>query len=203
MKELEKTKRISIATTLFILAVLIGLFTFQRPKNTFVHTTQKTLEKISDQSYLTSISEINNPKYVFVDVRSAYEFEKGSLKNAININTPDFLAEKNLKVFQELKNTEKTIVLYGKNPEEVNLPFLLLYQLGFDNVKLLTIELDYVQNRLFTKNSDVEISKNNIAAFIGASQKNAGVKTKITKTKPLQKKIVVRKKKKRTAEGGC
>lgn len=203
MKELEKTKRISIATTLFILAVLIGLFTFKRPKNTFVYTTKNTLEKISDQNYLTSISEINNPKYVFVDIRSAYEFEKGSLKNAINIHTPDFLADGNLKVFKELKNDGKTIVLYGKNPEEVNLPFLLLYQLGFDNVKLLTIDLDYVQNSLFTKNTTVEVSKNNIAAFINASQKNAGLQTKITKAKSTRKKIVVRQKKKKAAEGGC
>ncbi|WP_397445769.1 rhodanese-like domain-containing protein [Polaribacter sp. R77954] len=202
MKELEKTKRISIATTLFILAVLIGLFTFKRPKNTFAHTTKNTLEKISDQNYLTSISEMNNPKYIFIDIRNAYEFEKGSLKNAINIHTPDFLAEENLEVFKELKNTEKTMVLYGKNPEEVNLPFLLLYQLGFDNVKLLAVELDYVQNILFTKKTTVEVSKNNIAAFINTSRKNTGINAKITK-KPVQKKIIVRQKKKKAAEGGC
>jgi len=45
MKELEKTKRISIAATLFILAVIIGLLTYKRPKNIYAINTKDTLEK--------------------------------------------------------------------------------------------------------------------------------------------------------------
>ena len=134
MKELEKTKRISIATTLFILAVLIGLLTYKRPKNTYAYNTKSTLENLSNTNYLTDLKDINND--VLIDIRSAFEFEKGHLENAINIHTPDFLNEDNLSIFKELKENNKTAILYGKNPEEVNLPFLLLHQLGYDNMKL-------------------------------------------------------------------
>ena len=201
MKELEKTKRISIATTLFILAVLIGLLTYKRPKNTYAYNTKSTLENLSNTNYLTDLKDINND--VLIDIRSAFEFEKGHLENAINIHTPDFLNEDNLSIFKELKENNKTAILYGKNPEEVNLPFLLLHQLGYDNMKLLTVELDYYQNKLITKNSSVEAYKADVATFITKSRKNAGNTTIIEQRIPSKKKIIVRQKKKKTAEGGC
>ena len=202
MKEREKTKRISIATTLFILAVLIGLLTYKRPINTYAFNSKRTLENLYNTNYLTDLQGINNTD-VLIDIRSAFEFEKGHLENAINIHTPDFLNEDNLSIFKELKEGNKTAILYGKNPEEVNLPFLLLHQLGYDNMKLLTVELDYYQNKLITKNSSVETSKADVAAFISESRKNAGNTTIIEQKIPSKKKIIVRQKKKKTAEGGC
>ena len=201
MKELEKTKRISIATTLFILAVLIGLLTYKRPINTYAFNTKSTLENLSNTDYLTDLKDINND--VLIDIRSAFEFEKGHLENAINIHTPDFLNEDNISIFKELKESNKTAILYSKNPEEVNLPFLLLHQLGYDNIKLLTVELDYYQNKLITKNCDIETYKADVAAFISESRKNAGNTTIIEQRIPSKKKIIVRQKKKKTAEGGC
>ena len=173
MKELEKTKRISIATTLFILAVLIGFLTYKRPKNTYPSSTKNTLEKIADHNYFININDINNKNILLIDTRGAFEFEKGSIENTINIHTPDFLNDENLELFKEAKEADKTIVLFGKNPEEVNLPFLLLYQLGFDNLKLLTVELAYYQNKLIVKNNDVEISKDDVLAFINEFVKNS------------------------------
>ena len=202
MKELEKTKRISIATTLFILAVLIGLFTFKRPKNTFVYTAQQTLEKLAQHKYLASISEISDTNNVLIDIRNTFEFEKGSLNNAINIQPSEFLSEENLNLFKTFKKENKTVLLFGNNPEEVNLPYLLLSQLGYDNIKLLTLEIKYIQNNFFTKNNPVETYKNDINAFINESLKNSGSKI-INKPKPKKKRIVVRQKKKKTAEGGC
>lgn len=202
MKELEKTKRISIATTLFILAVLIGLFTFKRPKNTFVYRSQQTLEKLAQHKYLASISEISDTNNVLIDIRNTFEFEKGSLNNAINIQPSEFLSEENLNLFKTFKKENKTVLLFGNNPEEVNLPYLLLSQLGYDNIKLLTLEIKYIQNNFFTKNSPVETYKNDINAFINESLKNSGSKI-INKPKPKKKRIVVRQKKKKTAEGGC
>ena len=202
MKELEKTKRISIATTLFILAVLIGLLTYKRPINTYAFNTKSTLENLSNTNYLTGLKDINNDD-VLIDIRGAFEFEKGHLENAINIHTPDFLNEDNLSIFKELKESNKTAVLYGKNPEEVNLPFLLLHQLGYDNMKLLTVELDYYQNKLITKNCDIETSKADITTFINESIKNADTNAVIQKVNSPKKTIIVRQKKKKTAEGGC
>lgn len=203
MKELEKTKRISIVSILFILAVLIGLFTYKRPKNTYAFTTKSTLEKLSNDNYFISLNDTNTQNNVLIDVRNAYEFEKGHLYNAININTPDLLNDENLELLKEYKNTNKTVVLYGNNPQEINLPFLLLYQLGYDNIKLLPIEITYHQNKLITKKYDVETSKTNIKDFINQSIKNADSDAIIPNANPIKKTIVVRQKKKKKAEGGC
>ena len=143
MKELEKVKRISIASTLFILAVLIGVLTYERPENLYAMTTKSTLEHLTNSDYLMSINDINSPDIALVDVRSPYEFEKGHLENAINISTPEILEEKNKEIFQELKDSKKVAVLYGKDLEEANIPFLLLYQLGYDNLKMLSVDNMY------------------------------------------------------------
>lgn len=203
MKELEKTKRISIATTLFILAVIIGLFTFKRPKNTYAFNTESTLKNLSSKNYFINLKDINYKNDVLIDIRSTYDFEKGHIENAINIHTPDFLNKDNLNTFKELKESNKTAILYGKNPEEVNLPFSLLHQLGYDNSKLLTVELDYYQNKLIVKKCDIETSIADVTAFINQSIKKVDKNAVIKKVKPPKKKIIVRQKKKKTAEGGC
>lgn len=204
MKELEKTKRISIASTLFILAVLIGLLTYKRPKHMYTINTQKTLEKITNNQFLVTLESINNPDYIPIDVRSPNEFEKGHLENAINIHTPEILDETNSVFFKELKESNKTALLYGNNPHEANVPFLFLYQLGYDNIKLLVIQNSYSQNKLISKNYEIEKSEIDIRAFINESVKKSNVKV-ITKKiiKPAKKIIPVQKKKKKIPEGGC
>lgn len=204
MKELEKTKRISIAATLFILAVIIGLLTYKRPKNIYAINTKDTLEKITSENYYLTLEELKNPDYVLIDIRNQYEFEKGHLENAINIYAAEILSEDNSKVFDELKESKKTAVLYGNNPQEVNAPFLILYQLGYDNIKLLAIENSYLQNKLISKNVVIEKSEADVTAFINESVKKANtVETVKVVVAPPKKVITVEKKKKAAAEGGC
>lgn len=203
MKELEKVKRISIASTLFILVVLIGLLTYKRPKYMYVFNTKSTLEKLTSDHYIITLNDLNNPDYVLIDVRNQFEFEKGHLENAINIYTPDILSDENSDLFEELKETNKTAVLYGNNPQEVNAPFLILYQLGFDKIKLLAIENNYLQNKLITKTSDIEKSEADISTFINKSRENASIEPIAENILKSPKKIITVKKKKKVAEGGC
>jgi rhodanese-related sulfurtransferase len=204
MKELEKTKRISIAATLFILAVIIGLLTYKRPKNIYAINTKDTLEKITSENYYLTLEELKNPDYVLIDIRNQYEFEKGHLENAINIYAAEIISEENIKVFDELKESKKTPVLYGNNPQEVNASFLILYQLGYDNIKLLAIENSYLQNKLISKNVVIEKSEADVTAFINESVKKSNtVETVKAVTVPPKKVITVEKKKKAAAEGGC
>ena len=206
MKELEKTKRISIASTLFILAVLIGLLTYKRPKNTYALNTKQALEKITNDDFFVTLESINNPDYVLIDIRSQNEFDKGHLENAINIYTPDILNEANSALFKELKASNKVGILYGNTPQEANVPFIFLYQLGYDNLKLLTIKNSFSQNKLITKTCDIEKLEADIPAFINESVKNSKVKANTKKTippRPAKKIISVLKKKKKVPEGGC
>lgn len=204
MKELEKTKRISIASTLFILAILIGVLTFERPKNTYALNTKSTLEKLTTNDYFISVNEIKRENFKLIDIRSQYDYDKGHIENAINMASSDIITEENQALLTELKNSNKTAVIYGNKPAQANIPFLILYQLGFDNIKLLPVELDYYQNKLIVSPTEVEKSKQDIKSFIEESVKNAKVEAPVNVVKPIKKKVVVvQKKKKKAPEGGC
>jgi len=205
MKELEKTRRISIAAVLFILVIIIALLSYKRPKHVYALNTQHTLEKITTDNYFVTLDEIQNPNYVLIDIRDQFDYEKGHLEGAVNIYTPELLSEINSDVLNELKENNKTIVLYGNNPTEANSPFLLLYQLGYTNIKILLINSIYSQNKLITKNTTIEKSVADINAFIKESKKNASksLKPKQEVKKPLKKITPIKKKKKMPVEGGC
>lgn len=206
MKELEKTKRISIATTLFILIVLVALLAYKRPKLLYTLNTNHTLENLVSEDFFINLNDINNANYVLIDIRNQFEFEKGHLENAVNIPTAEILSEFNIDVFNELKEKNKTAILYGGNPNEVNAPFLVLYQLGYDNLKMLLVENSYLQNKLISKNVEIEKSVADVNAFIAASVKKAAKVAKqkvVVRKKPKKKIITVKKKKKAPAEGGC
>ncbi|WP_372757832.1 rhodanese-like domain-containing protein [Mariniflexile sp.] len=205
MKEMEKIQRISIVSILFILAVIIGLLTYKRPKNTFTINTKPSLEKLTSENFFVSLENGNVSNYQLIDIRNVYEFEKGHLNNAINIPTPDILDTENLQIFKQLKNKNKTAVLYGENPQEVNPVFLILYQMGYDNIKILKAENSYSQNKLITKNCEIENYEKDITAFINESVKAAEViPEKIKKVAPPVKKIIIlEQKKKKAPEGGC
>jgi len=203
MKELEKIKRISIASTLFILAVLIGVLTFERPKNMYAFNTENTLGTLTTTSYLISMDELDKNNSVLIDVRSQYEYEKGHLENAINMALPEILTEENQLILNDLKDG-KTMVVYGKNVQEANMPFLMLYQLGFTNIKLLSVKLDYLQNKLIVSKEEVEKPVSNIQDFINESVKNSKKPIVLEKVKAEPKRVItVQKKKKKPVEGGC
>lgn len=214
MKEVEKVKRISVGLILFILVIAVGFVACDRPKSLYAMNADETLANLTTSNYFTPIEDIKHPDLILVDIRSPYEFEKGHLENAINIPTSVVLEEENKASFTQWKESEKAVVLYGKDIEEANIPFLFLYQLGYDNLRLLNAENTFSQNELVTHPSDIEKLKANIKAFIDESIEKSKVKVvkkqkvvapkKVTPKEVTPKEVIpVKKKKKRPVEGGC
>ncbi len=203
MKELEQTKRISIASVLFILIILIGLLTYKRPKYIYELTPQQAVENVVSANFLISLNNIPTTDAAIIDIRSPFEFQKGHLENAINIQAAEILNEENKIIFDKFKDENTTAVLYGANPNEALAPYMVLNQLGYTNLKIATINLNYTQNKLVTQNATLEQSEADVNAFIAASLKKAMITPK--KVTPVQPKKVIpmRKKKKTAAEGGC
>jgi rhodanese-related sulfurtransferase len=203
MKELEKTKRISVASVLFILIILIGLLSYKRPKHIYSVNPQNTLENIVANNFLISLNEILELDAVLIDIRSRFEFEKGHLENAINMYAPEILSDDNTEIFNQLKEEGTTVILYGTTPNEALPSYLILSQLGVPNLKILTVENSYVNNKLISKNVELEKPVADVNAFINESIKKASAKPKpVIKSTP-KKVIAVKKKKKMPAEGGC
>ena len=188
------------------------MLSFKRPKNLYIFNTVETLEKIGSENLFVSLDEINKPDYVLVDVRKHHDYNRGHLENAININSAAILDDENIGIFKELQNTNKTIVLYGKNPEQAIAPHMILYQLGYTNIKVLPIENSYDHNKLITKTVEVEKYANDIKGFIAESVKKTAEAAKAAEVvekpkvvvKPQPKKVItIEKKRKAPVEGGC
>lgn len=210
MKELEENKRIPIGFTLFLLVLIIVLFIYKRPNYLFKEKTVNNLEElINTEDYIISLNDIYHPDIVLVDTRDESEFKKAHLENAINISSPAILDKANIAIFDKLKSEHKTVVLYGNNPNEVSGPFMVLYQLGYNNMKLLASENSYYQNNIFAKRVEIEKSKHDVNAFIAQSieiaNKSLVQKIVVKKPTPVKPKIEIKveEKKKPPMGGGC
>lgn len=204
MKELERTKRISISAVLFLLVILIGFLTFKRPEYVFKKNTASTLEKIIKKDYILSLNDLDtldSSQYAIIDIRSNYEYAKGHIQDAVNITSHDIFTSSNMEFLDYLKANGQSIILYGKDPDNANTGWMLLYQLGYDNVKILCIQTDYIDETFQIKNAPLERPNMNFAQVMESAKSDKSEST--IKEKPKKKVVPVQKKKKRMPEGGC
>jgi len=202
MKELEKTKRISFSAIIFILAVLIGVLSFKKPKNIFKKDNNITLKHIVSQDFIISSKDLNSKskkQLALIDVRNRFEYNKGHLKNAKNIYTANLLQKANKKYLKKLEAENKTIVLYASTPNKASGPWMLLTQVGYKNVKILCVQTNYNNNKFTTSDYPLEKPQYDYAAFMKKASKSSGIKPK----KRQRKVVKLVKKKKKVAEGGC
>jgi len=210
MKELERTKRISVSAVLFLLIIVIGVLSFRKPKYVFENNTETTLNKIMEKDYILTqdqLKTIDASQYVLVDVRSNFEYVKGHINNAVNISAHQAFSDENTDFLKKLKNSDKTIVIYGENPDEADSAWMLLYQLGYENVKILCVETFYKDNKFQVKDYALEKPSVDYAKIMNAAKKsssNQKESTKVKTPKKEPKKVTPKpKKKKRVPEGGC
>ncbi|MFK5879329.1 MAG: rhodanese-like domain-containing protein [Flavobacteriaceae bacterium] len=203
MKELERTKRISISAVLFLLVIVIAVLAFEKPEYVFEKNTAETLEKIVAKDYILSKSDLENiaeSEYVIVDIRSNYEYAKGHMDGALNISTHEVFKEETTSLFNEIRDSGKTVILYGDKADNANSAWMLLYQLGYENIKVLCVATSFVDNQFQVKSIDLEKPMVNYAKVI---QSLMGEKATVVEVKKPKKVITAPKKKKRVPEGGC
>jgi rhodanese-related sulfurtransferase len=75
--------------------------------------------------------------YVFIDIRTPYDYVKGHIEGAVNLPSNSILTTEAQEVFEKLNDAKTTTILYGNSQNQANTPWLLLKQLGFDNVRIL------------------------------------------------------------------
>jgi len=207
MKELEKTKRISISAILFILVIIIGVLTMKKPDITYVNCMNKSLANLIENPLIITLDNYKNNKEnsIIIDIRSGFEFSKGHMDNAINMPIASLLNPKNIAVFEKAQEEEQSIVLYGANPMEANKASTFLRQIGYLNSKVLDINVTFEKYALSTKNVKTGDLIADIPTFIKKSNERKKVIIKKTVVKkPTPKKVIpIRKKKKYESEGGC
>ncbi len=211
MKELTRTKRLTYVTVIVILVIIIGVMSTKQPRLVYQLTPEESLWAVlslEDEIFpedVASVFEYEDPGYVVVDIRNPYEYYKGHLQTAVNIPVPDLLSEDNMRFFKQLEQDSMTVILYGQDQLEANGPWMVLKQLGFDNIKVMlggygyytTSSLD-IYDMPDIPEYLVEEPKYDFAEI--SSQNNV---IEATESKPAQKVTTVRKKKKAAVEGGC
>lgn len=204
MKELERTKRISISTVVFILILVIGVLTFKMPTNVYKKTKAETLAMLKTNEYLVAHANIDRTNSVLIDIRDKFDYSINHLENALNIPTSEILNVNSISLFDQLRDQGKTAILYGKNPDDANSAYMVLFQLGYDNLKILNGTTQLVDNEFLVKDHEVEKAiANYMDIFKQVESEEEDTPMKKVAPTPPKKVIVVKKKKKRKPEGGC
>jgi len=204
MKELEKTKRISISAVLFLLVIVIAVLAYKRPQYNFRIDTVSTLNKIAMKDYILSLDDfekLDPSQFAIIDTRSSHEYKNGHIERAVNISSHDIFTRESMKLLNQLNNEGEAIILYGRTPDNANSAWMLLYQMGYNNVKVLCIETDYVDNVFQISSSPLEKASVNFAEVMASAKSDKA--SEVAVEKPKKKVITVPKKKKRAPEGGC
>jgi rhodanese-related sulfurtransferase len=213
MKELTRTRRLIISSIIFVFIIVIGLITFNKPDFEFKISLQETLDELYNidnemiPEDVMDIIAIGDSSFVMIDLRNQYDFEKGHLGEAINIPVTDILNEESIAFFEELKKDSIMIVLYANDQIEANASWMMLKQLGYDNVKILlggynyfTAEVDFFDEPEIPEYF-IEEPYMNFAEYI---ENMSGNTNEVLQPKIEEQQIIpVKRKKKVVSEGGC
>jgi rhodanese-related sulfurtransferase len=207
MEELKRTKRITIGT--FSLVIVLGIAFLSINKSPFQYKMSPEdmayeLMVVYQVTPEEAMEMLHDSSKIFVDVRNYFDYQADHLENAINIPLAKLLNEESKIYFDQWQKDSLQVILYGKNELEVSAPWMLLYQLGYTNTRLLMGGMNYIdkfysdqlgENETF----NVEMPSYDFSGIIAAANTGDG---SVTTSQP-KKKVVVRKKEKKAAEGGC
>lgn len=203
--------RTTAVLIIFVLIIVVGLLTIRTPRLKYALSPENTIVMIeSDSIYffpenLESVINDKSSNILLFDIRNNFVFGRGHIPGAENISAVELLSEENIKRLEKLKIDGNTVVLYANNQLEANGPWMVLRQLGFDNVKILLGGYEYY-TMMNEQNPD---SLTNKAYLLGSPKYNFAEIFKSSVSDSIENKenkpavTVVRKKKASAAEGGC
>jgi rhodanese-related sulfurtransferase len=214
MKELSRTRRLTIAMMIFVLIIILGFITLKPPKYEYKLSTDQILEELKNEDEFVSPVQLakdmssDQSPIVLVDIRSPYDYDMGHLKNAVNIPVSEILSKESISFFEEAKNQDAQVVLYGSDQLQANGPWMFLMQIGYHNIKLLLGGYNYYVNQSGSQPEPSEKSAYAIEEpdldFSEFMEKRSSgfIGTKTTKEQPAQI-IPVKRNKKSATAGGC
>jgi len=212
MKELNRTDRLTIATTMLAIILIIGLVTMRKPAVEFAIPATEVAKLATDPSYVipvTILAEMmknNDPALALIDVRNPVKFRQEHIPSALNIPSADLLSEQNLNLIKNLAEEDKKIIIYGGNHLEANGSWLILKQLGINNLYILDAGLEGYN--LYRQNLSVNLPFEDVKSERPAYNYNEilnsfGTSSSAQETGKTEPVRITKKAKKSAAEGGC
>ena len=204
--------RTLIVLSLFIVLIIVGFLTMNRPLLSFDKDMQQSVADLQDSEalfypwQLESVITGQEKNVVLFDIRDKFTYGQGNIPGSENISAHDLTLTENIERLEDLKEGNITVVLYGEDQLQANGPWMLFRQMGLDNVKILLGGYNYFaqhKDNLAESENDIMLIKgypnSDFAGIISEMGGVAGSEQSSTK-KPV---VVQRKQKATAAAGGC
>lgn len=213
MKELSKTNRLTIVVVAIVLVFTVGMLSISKPELKYELNPAQSLVTAQDTTnyiypaQLQKLLTTNDCKTEIIDVRNSIAFNRGHIAGARNIPVRELFSEHNLAYFKDMENGNQTALIYGETPQQANGPWMMLRQLGFQNVRLINGTFGQLYNPENDTTSGILSLGNEIPLIDTAALKKlaapvASAEQSSQKPKPA-KKIVVPVKTEPSSGGGC
>jgi rhodanese-related sulfurtransferase len=212
MKENSNTKSLVIGVLIFVGVLLIGFLFSKSSSLPFKLSPQATIDYLMEADYqilpedVDYYVEFEEPGYVYVDIRNPYEFAKGNIATSVNIPQTDLLQEESLAFFDAAQHDSLTVVLIHKDEASVTGPWLILKQLGYDNLMAMKGGWNYYANESLDPYDMPEVPKYMVEEpaydFVAIMEMMQASPAAASDDAP-EVVLPTRKKKKNVIEGGC
>lgn len=203
MRTRNNYRKFKILSGAIVLLILMGCSSKIESNSSLKITSSELMTVMENFEQVTSkmakAFNADTGNFVFVDLRSPYDFEISHIPNAINIPTSFFLDDSNIHLFKEYSKTNQTVILYGQTERESISPWMLLQELGYSNTKVLLGGYNCFLNG--NPSCIAEMARYNYSKISTAGRN--GEVLKVEQPVPVKKVIPIQKKKKAAAEGGC
>jgi len=210
MTEIYKTRRLKIVSAIFIAIIIIGFITLRTPDFNYSLTVEQTIkglsltENVINQSEAIKLKASDGNTYLFIDVRNPHEFLTNHIENSINIPASEILKEENFNYLRKMDQENITIIIYGNDALQANGAWMLLNQLGINNLKLLTIGFNTISQ--LSKENLTELYQIEDQIFSDSAinpMVNPSLHVDPATSLNKQKITPVKKEKRTTTAGGC
>ncbi|MFN8256589.1 MAG: rhodanese-like domain-containing protein [Bacteroidales bacterium] len=212
IKEQSSTsKTLLTGIVLFATIIVLGLVFMPKPGKTYKISTQQmlgeliSLEGIAGPELIVDLIYNPNDGYRFIDLRSTPEYLMGHLPNAINIPVNHLMDKEYEKI---LNQKDKINILYASDHADACGPWMILYQLGYKNNKIMLGGYKYVNDNIINKyaplsgNFKDEKANSDFAKIISQTSGSNVSNSASANDKPTNA-PVVKKKKEAKSGGGC
>lgn len=202
-----------IGAIAFVVLITIALVTISQPEHPYELSQEETLQMAMNTAEdevipeeIKLLREDASVQLYLVDLRSPGEFVKGHIADAINIPQSTLLNEENLEFFRSLAPAS-TVILYSNNQVQAAGPWMILRQLGIDNIKMLKGGYNYYSAHTLNI-SDLPATPEYMIEYpqydyTQVFKETPGIGDVSVETDGPKQVIPVRKKKKQAAAGGC
>ena len=209
----ENLGKFPIIAVAFTALLLVGILAIKRKAMDYMLSPDEMVSHVLlGEGELTTeearrIIESEEPGYQFVDIRNPFEYQQGRIGDALNIPANRILESEYINMFKTFRRDSIIVILYGAESVDVNVPWMILKQLGFSNVLILPWGYDYFvsessvrEENSETQHSSPEDLRYDIPSIITAGR--AGLPDD-SEMQEIEQLVPVRKKKRSVTEGGC